>query len=329
MKQREKMLLAGLVGILVLWQGGSLFVSYVIDPVTERETAIGVKEQELETKKGLLKRSIQSATRLKEWKQRSLPPDPVDATSLYQNWLIDLATRMKLTDVSVNTQSTDNRPKGETYVPISVVVKAQGKFENVRDFLYEFRRAGLLHRVAKLTLASKQNTGDPVFDLDVTVEGLSLKDAPPRSTLLSDPKLADLPHSKPLKDRKEYDQLIAKNLFIRGYNGPPKPPTGVRPGGARPPGEEDDREFVYLVGLVSKGSVTDAALYDRSKNRETKLVAGGEFKAAGIEGKVVSLGTDYVILDIKGESWRLEIGQNLQQLQKVAAPAGAEGQAPG
>jgi len=81
--------------------------------------------------------------------------------------------------------------------------------------------------------------------------------------------------------------------------------------------------------LVSKGSVTDAALYDRTKNRETKLVAGGEFKAAGIEGKVVSLGDDYVILDIKGESWRLEIGQNLQQMQKVALPAEGDGQAPG
>jgi len=328
MKQREKMLLAGLVGVLVLWQGGSLFVSYVIDPVTERETAIAAKEQELATKQKKLKQSLIAATRLKEWKQRSLPPDPVDATSLYQNWLIDLATRMKLTDVSVLPQSTGNMLKGETYVPISITVKAQGKFDNVRDFMYEFRRSGLLHRVSKLTLASKQYTGDPVFDLDVTVEGLSLKDAPARSTLLSDPKLADLPRAKPLMERKEYDQLITKNLFIRGYNGPPKPVT-PRPTGPRAPGEDDDREFVYLVGLVSKGAVTDAALYDRSKNREMKLVAGGEFKAAGIEGKVVALGADYVILDIKGESWRLEIGQNLQQLQKVAQPAGADGQAPG
>jgi hypothetical protein len=251
----------------------------------------------------------------------------VDATSLYQNWLIDLATRMKLTDVSVLPQSTGNMLKGETYVPISITVKAQGTFDHIRDFLYEFRRSGLLHRVSKLKLDTRQNTGDPVFDVTATVEGLSLKDAPARNTLLSDPKLADLPRDKPLKERKEYDQLVAKSPFLRGYNGPPKAVT-PRPG-PRGPGEEDDREFVYLVGLVSKGAVTDAAFYDRSKNREMKLVAGGEFKAAGIEGKVVALGADYVILDIKGESWRLEIGQNLQQLQKVDQPAGADGQAPG
>jgi hypothetical protein len=264
-----------------------------------------------------VKRSLAEARKFADFKQRSLPPDPVDATSLYQNWLIELATRTKLSEVSVKANRTDVKPKGDAYYLISATLKAQGTLEKLCDFLYEFRTAGLLHRVSQLRLSSKQNTGDPMLEIDLTVEGLSLKEAPSRTTLFSDPQLAaKLAGDKPVKARKDYDVLVKKNLFVRGYNGPPRP---VRPPGSGDNPEEDPVQFVRLVGSFSNGNSFDATMYDPSTNRETRLTAGKSFSVAGIDGKVISVGIDFVILSIKGETFRLDLGDNLRQLKKIAA----------
>lgn len=315
MKRSEKLLATGLVATLALWQGSSLFSKFVIEPVDVNEAAIAALKEGNSKKEVQIRRSLAEARKFADWKKRSLPPDPVDATSLYQNWLIELATRTKLSDVSVKALRTDARPKGDTYYLISATLKAQGTVEKLCDFLYEFRAAGLLHRVRDMRLTSKQSTGDPVLDIDLTVEGLSLKEAPSRSTLLSDPKLAELVSDKSAKERKDYDLLVKNNLFVRGYNGPPAP-VGPRPG-ATP--EEDPVQFVRLVGSFSNGSSFDATMYDPSTNRETRLVAGKDFSVAGIEGKVLSVGIDFVILSIKGETFRLELGENLRQIKKQAA----------
>jgi hypothetical protein len=309
MKRSEKMLAAGLVATLALWQGSSLFNKFVIEPVETNETAITVLEQEITQKKSQLNRSLAAARKFAAWKQRSLPPDPVDATSLYQNWLIELATRTKLSDVSVKALRTDSKPKGDAYYLISATLKAQGTLGKLCDFLYEFRAAGLLHRVSQMRLSSKQHTGDPVLEIDLTVEGLSLKDAPPRTTLAPDSKLADVAGDKPSKERKDYDGLVTKNLFVRGYNGPPKPPGPLSP-------EEDPLQLVRLVGSFSAGGSFYATMYDPSTNRETNLTTGGNFNVAGLEGKVVSVGIDFVILSIKGETFRLDLGDNLKQMKK-------------
>jgi len=322
MKRSEKMLASGLVATLVLWQGSSLFSRLVIDPVDANETEIARLTQENTQKEKNFKRSQAAARKYAEWKKRSLPPDPVNATSLYQNWLIELATRTKLTDVSVQGLRTADvkskgDSKGEAFHIVSANLKAQGTFEKLCDFLYEFRAAGLLHRVSKMTLSSKKNTGDPVLDIDLTVEGLSLKEAPPRATLFSDPKLAELASDKPVKARKDYDVLVKKNLFVRGYNGPPPPPPGKGTGPSTP--EEDPLQFVRLTALFSNGGLFDATMYDPSTNRETKLITGRDFSVAGVEGKVVSVGIDFVVLSIKGETFRLELGDNLRQMKKQAA----------
>jgi len=317
MKRSEKILATGLVATLALWQGSNLFSKFVIEPVEVNDAAIATLNEQNANKEMQIKRSAAAARKFAEFKKRSLPPDPVDATSLYQNWLIELATRTKLTEVSVKALRTDVKPKGDNYYLVSATLKAQGTVEKLCDFLYEFRAAGLLHRVSQMNLVSKQATGDPVLDIDLTVEGLSLKEAPARTTLFSDPKLAELPGDKPVKGRKDYDLLVKNNLFVRGYNGP-APDPNARPSRSSTP-EEDPLQFVRLVGSFSNGSAFDATMYDPSTNKETRLVAGREFSVAGKEGKVVSVGIDFVILSIKGENFRLELGDNLTQLKKIPA----------
>src|SRR5262245_40545725 len=204
MKQREKLLLGALVGVLVLWQGGVLLNTLVFEPVESRERDVTARGNNVDAKQRQLRLSLDAARHMKEWKQRSLPPDPVVATSLYQNWLIELADRTKLSKVVVKPNRADTRPKGDTYYVISASITAQGTFERVCDFLSEFRRSGRLHRVRRMKLATDDHKGDPKLDITLDVEGLALKDAPARTTLFSDPDLPDLPGDKPTRDRKEY-----------------------------------------------------------------------------------------------------------------------------
>jgi hypothetical protein len=326
MKRRERILLAALVGTLVLWQGGAILNAFVFAPVEERETDIAARSKRVAEKRLQLAESHNAAEKLTVWNKRSLPENPVVATARYQVWLIDLAMKSKLTNVVVTPGLANPRRKGETYAVISATIKAQGTLEQLCEFLYEFRRSGLLHRVARMTLATDQHQGNPVLDIDLAVAGLSLKDAPVRTTLFSAPNLAELPGAKPARERTTYSQLLAKNLFVRGYNGPPSPAGG--PGRRRGPEtpavpDDDPREFVYMVGSFSTGEGFDATVRDMSTDQTVRFDEGAEFSFAGIEGKVVSIGIDYMILEIKGEAWRLELGDNLAQLKKVSPPAKA------
>jgi hypothetical protein len=322
MKKREKMLLAGLVGILVLWQGGVMVNKFIFAPVAERHEDIAAREKRVFGKKRELSLSDDAARKLKDWKKRSLPPDPVVATSLYQNWLIDLTAKAKLTNPTV-TPNKFMQPRGDTYSVISATIKAQGTLERLCDFLYEFRRSGLLHRVSRMSLSTDEHKGDPKLDIELTVEGLALKDAPARSTLFSDDKVAELPTDKPLRDRKTYSQLLSKNLFVRGYNGPPGKPKPTGPTTPAAP-KDDPREFVFLVGSVSTGGGFEAMLYDRATNETRQLARGSDFSVAGVEGQVVSVGVDHITFKMKGQEWRLDLGDSLAQIRRLSAAAKVE-----
>ncbi len=324
MKQREKRLLGVLAGILALWQGGALLGKFILDPVAERQSDLEAREERLAKKQKQWTQSKIAARKLADWNRRSLPPDPVVASSLYQNWLIDLASRMKLSNVVVTPNRTEAKPKGDTYYAISAIIKAQGTLDRLCDFLYEFRRSGLLHRVWRINLVTDEHQGNPVLHIELTVEGLALKDSPasgerdPANRLFAVPDLADHFGVGTAGDKSAYSSLLARNPFVRGYNGPPKP----RPSPPREP-DEDPREFVYFVGRVSNGSQIDAMLYDRSTNKTTLLTERSEFRMAGVEGNVVSIGADFITLKVKGAIWRMELGDNLAQLKKVAPQSGS------
>lgn len=315
MNQREKMLAGGLLAVVGLWQGSVQYQNFVVAPVTERQADVEARQQRISKKEIDVAKAQVAQKKYKVWKQRSLPPDQLNASSLYQKWLVDLATKSKLSDISVTANPIATQAKGDTYYVVSAGFKAQGTLARVRDFLYEFRDSGLLHRVARLTLTSKEPKGDPVVELDMSLEGLALKDAPVRATLLSDPKLAELVKDSSARSKDAYDVLAKKSLFVRGYNGPPRPPGPIVPP------DEDPRQFVRLTSTFSNGGEFDATLYDPTTNKTARLYAGGEFKLGGVEGKVVSVTIDFVVLEIKGERYRLELGRNLTELEKLPASA--------
>lgn len=318
---REKVLLLTLVGILVVWQGQSLFQSLILQPLDDRENRKSALEQAIERKE-LEKRQQQlAAAKFKTLGGRSLPPDPVIAQAQYQVWLIEEAAKARLTGVSIENVRADTRPKGNTYYTIQATVKARGTLERVCDFLHGFHQSGLLHRVNGLTLEAEKRDENPELAIVVTVEALSLLNSPGRNSLLVDPKSPPHP-DRPLRDRKDYESITTKNLFVSTYDRSKKP---ERPKGQSPVEQlPDTAEFVYLSASIAKGERRDAMLFDRTTGKKTDLLPGGEFQVAGLSGTVISIDNHFVILEIEGEKWRLELGENLRQMrrqQKVESAA--------
>jgi hypothetical protein len=323
MKRSEKLLLAALAATFVIWQGYPIVSGLFFEPLKQRYAKIADLQSKI-TRKKVEKREIELANeRLNEASSRSLPPDPVIAASLYQNWLIELAVRAKIANAAVTASNSGARPVGGTYVVVGAMIKGQATLAQLCDFLYEFRSSGLLHRVVGATVETPRHEGDPVLDITINVEGLALASSPARSaSLFADTENLPKPEVGH-KERQALATITSKNLFVRGYTGPPRPPGGQRPPTPTQPAQPDPSEFIYLVAAWSIDDKNEAWLFDRTKAERTILIPGGEFKVAGLEGKVLSIGKDFTTFEIKDEVWRLELGDNLAQKKKVAPPAGA------
>ena len=227
MTPRVKLLAVGLLAVVLVYQFGGVVADTVIGPLNSLDSRARKLADEIQ-KQEATKLKIARATRdLRDWKVRSLPPDKIIAGTLYQAWLIELAEKHKLTQVTVS-RAGDARAKADTYSSIAATVKAEGTMKQVCDFLYDFHTSGLMHRVNSITATTTKHQGDPTLDVTINVEGLSMRGAEARTTLES-PGLQKIAH----RDRKDYDTLSTKNLFVRGYNGPPAPPPAGRTSAGR------------------------------------------------------------------------------------------------
>lgn len=313
MKQsREKILLFALLGVVALWQGNSLYQALVIAPREERENSLTALDKKIQTRL-VEQRTLEKAIAdLKTWESRSLPPVPVQAQSTYQHWLIELAGKSKLTEISVEILDKNPRLTGGTYYAINAKIKARGPLDKVCDFLHAFHQSGLLHRIKAINFESAKHNGNPPLDVVIDVEGLSLIKSPARTTLFVDDTKPPKP-ARELKDRKEYESIIKKNLFVNTFKVEKPPEKNKSPVEALP----DTAEFVYLTGSVAVGEKRDATLYDRTSGKQTALKPGTSFSVPGLSsGKVVAISNDHIVVEYQGEQWVLDIGKNLRQMRK-------------
>lgn len=320
MQRREKILLGAFLAILVIWQGQPLVNSLFFKPRTDREDRVQNLETSLSKKKVQEKELDIAAEKMRNWAARSLPPDPMIASALYHKWLIEQANKT-LKNAVVNSVKSDTKPKGETYYVITESIKAQGTLDKLCDFLHDFQKSGLLHRVSRINVNSSRHDGNPSLEFTVQVEALAMTASPERKTLFAEGYEKAVKELR-IAERKSFEQITKKNLFVRGYNGPPKretaPPIADRSKTRTAEELFDTAEHVYLVASLTSGEELDAWLYDRSSNKRTILREGSNFEVAGVSGKVLKISGDYVRVEINGETWRLELGKSLRQMTRDA-----------
>lgn len=80
---------------------------------------------------------------------------------------------------------------------------------------------------------------------------------------------------------------------------------------------DDLAEYTYLVGAYSKGGEREAWLFDRKSDHDLYVLEGAALKYAGVEGVVLAIGRDFLLLQVESTTWRLELGQNLNSLQAI------------
>jgi hypothetical protein len=194
MKSREKILLALFVSAIVLWRGLPMLRSMVLgrlDDDTRRLAALKSAKTSIDDKEFQLQ---MAQHKLAEWVDRSLPPEPVEAQRLYQEWLTDLAEGAGMTNIRVTPDPLQVTPD-KSFRPVRVSVKAEATFEQLTYFLHQFYRIDLLQRIQALKVEGPPTPGGPL-KITITAEGLCLHDAHDRNHLFPRTELAkSLPRS--------------------------------------------------------------------------------------------------------------------------------------
>src|SRR4051812_16959936 len=99
--KRQKLLVGVFAGVLLLWQGSGIVWGIFFGPFDDRNKQITALDVQLK-KKGDAKHQLDlTERRMRSWERRSLPPNPVVASTLYHFWVKDLAESHKLEKLTV------------------------------------------------------------------------------------------------------------------------------------------------------------------------------------------------------------------------------------
>ena len=296
------LLLAGIMGVLgVIFLGRGVVGALFAKPLAERAATIAQLEKELGLKQAKIQQAQVQQDEMRRWMKLSLPPDPSQAQTLYQAYLIKLAGRegAGFSQPTVTPQSPLDQP-GHWRLPFKI--QARGQLENLIQLLYDFYRAEQLQVVRHMQITPGYRNGQSYIDIDLGVEAVALKDAPPSDRLpvdreghLTSAKLGD-------RAREHYLAILERNPFDQRYF------LGVQDRDAQP---LDGARFIHLTAALSVGPRREVWFYDRLSNVQTKLSVGDDLNLGAVEGKVAKIEDRKLIVKSGSEFWSLDLGANL------------------
>ncbi len=187
MQRREQILIVLLIGAVLLWRGWGIVHGVFLGRLDERWTKIDGLTETTKTLSAKQDELLKTMKRMGEWKDRSLPPDALEALRLYQQWLTDLGQTSGISQLHVAPEQRQGTGPG--YKTISVKVTGQGTFEQLTTFLHEFQRIAMLHRIASLKVEGPKTSGP--LKITMIAEGLLFEGGAPRTRLLARTTLAD------------------------------------------------------------------------------------------------------------------------------------------
>jgi len=77
--------------------------------------------------------------------------------------------------------------------------------------------------------------------------------------------------------------------------------------------QDDKAQFTFMEGVVTKDSVPEAWLRDKSTNTKWILRKEDPLKYAGFDAKIKEIGNDYLLMTQGDETIRLDVGKNLRE----------------
>jgi Tfp pilus assembly protein PilO len=311
LQKREKILLGASGGIIVLAGLVIFFMTGDSRPygtlLEDRKT----KEGKLREKQKEMKAAAEDDRQLAEWRRRSLPRDPAIAQSLYDEWLHALCARAGLHGgVAVHSETVEKHH--DIYTRIPFTIRAQATLDQIVAFLHGFYSAGNLQKIRHLEIKPIPNRSGE-FDLHVSVEALSLRDADATEKLT-----AEAGHDLQLPSLAAYRDSIGKRNFFAVYVPPPPDrteTTGRTPPPPPPPVRVDPAKFAVVTGVTKAkdDGIWRVWLHDRMADRDWQLKEGEQFKVGSGTGQIRSIAPEgEVILRFDGKVRALRLGDDLR-----------------
>ncbi len=193
-ESKRTKLLAGALGVVVFFW---MFEPQkaLFGPLAEANTKFDNAEAELEEAEIAQTNMLKAKRNMRLWKQQSLPPDDRNAQRVYKQWVEDLAEEAGLSGIKVESGSRpkkrNKKTNGDVYIGIQVKIAAEGTLTELSRFLYRFKRTALLQRIVSLGITSEDIEGDPIMEIDMLAEGVSMTTAAPRLVLFKQTTLAE------------------------------------------------------------------------------------------------------------------------------------------
>ena len=260
MNRRER-ILAVTVGALAVVVVGFYLVSRLQASFNHRAQTIERLEGDIRQKKRQVAMGEAAERRLAAYREQSLPPNVSQARQLYTDWLLKTVNEVGFSEPKVNSVSTAPRSRTDAFTGHGFAVSGAGSLEMLTRLLHQFYSVDYLHRVKSLRVTPR----DPkTIAFTMTVEALSLPDAPEREALHHPPsdRLAE-------EDVQAYiNAICGRNMF-----GPPNAPPRLTVGSQSAvvgreatisPSASDPDENDRLTFAWKSEDVTDARFDSRT-----------------------------------------------------------------
>jgi hypothetical protein len=183
MSPSEKRLALGLSGVVAI--AGLLWMrTQFMQPVATAEKALDLAKVALDGEELNVIAALAKVRTMELHKDRSLSSNVSEASLGYEQWLSDLAENVaKFRDPEVSRETT-SPSRDNSYVSIKIRVAGRGTMKQLREFLYRFHRANVLHQISSLTIDAVDNSSNPLLDIVLMADGLSLRSAPAKGPTL-------------------------------------------------------------------------------------------------------------------------------------------------
>jgi hypothetical protein len=216
MNPREKMIAAA-IGVVLAGVLAWFALGWYFGEIDAREQKLQTAKSDLAKKKTEQRNAQLASKRLASYEERSLPPDPELAKSLYEKWLLQIAAEVepKLPATPSIVGKLPSPVVKNTYSRLTFTVKLRGELPQVVDFLYRLQRVDWLHRIDSMNLTPQNDSR--LIDVTLNISALSVTTAPRVS------ELKELVGEK-YKDGSlaDYSEPILNRNFFGAPNQPPQ-----------------------------------------------------------------------------------------------------------
>lgn len=297
MNQRTKLLLIAMGIVATLWFGDMGYRNLVEGPAEARKRDLNRVEKSLNDAKQSVIDTAGAVDDLELLERISLPYDPELARAAYQDWLLDLVQKSKLTGAnvdasqpsSVKIKDRDTRKPKEIFLSYTFSLRARGSLQQVGRFLYDFYQGGHLHKIN--TISFSPVGGGREVDFTATIEALGLNRCE-RKGDLSTERFQRLASS----EFGDYQLIARRNLFARH-------------------GDATLGKVVLTAVTISDGA---SQAWFKDDQGDTKILGRGEsLEIAAHTIELVDIVGESVLLDVDGRVLTIKAGQSVQDVDRL------------